>query len=472
MLKNEWKHLVKNKLMLIVVIAVITIPTIYTTLFLGSMWDPYGNVDQLPVAVVNNDRPVDYEGETLNVGQEMVDQLKDDGSLDFRFVDGGDARQGLADGDYYMVITIPENFSANAASLTGDAPEKMELGYETNPGTNYIASKMSETAMKTIEASVRESVTKTYVQAVYDQIGVIGDGMQEAADGTGELQDGAVQLKDGNATMTDGLQTLADSTLTFVNGSEELTEGLASYVDGVSTVNDGAQSLNDGAQTLNSGAQQVNDGAQSLNDGVQTLNDGTQTLADGAQTLNGGIQSAKGGSAALVSGTQQVDDKIDHAECGSDAALFRHGDAPRVHCGAGQRRGQRSERHQPAPERQPAAPERRGSAERRRAAAGCGACPDRGRGQRQLREAPHRCGAGHGRDRHHGQHHEQYGVQRQRVPCEHGGHRPHQCEPDPEQSDRPQRRGGERADGGRRRDRGRAERPAQRRGLPPRSPMR
>ena len=80
-----------------------------------------------------------------------------------------------------MVITIPENFSANAASLTGDAPEKMELSYETNPGTNYIASKMSETAMKTIEASVRESVTKTYVQAVYDQIGVIGDGMQEAA---------------------------------------------------------------------------------------------------------------------------------------------------------------------------------------------------------------------------------------------------------------------------------------------------
>ena len=220
MLKNEWKHLVKNKLMLIVVIAVITIPTIYTTLFLGSMWDPYGNVDQLPVAVVNNDQPVDYEGETLNVGQEMVDQLKDDGSLDFRFVDGEDARQGLADGDYYMVITIPENFSANAASLTGDAPEKMELSYETNPGTNYIASKMSETAMKTIEASVRESVTKTYVQAVYDQIGVIGDGMQEAADGTGELQDGAVQLKDGNATMTDGLQTLADSTLTFVNGSE------------------------------------------------------------------------------------------------------------------------------------------------------------------------------------------------------------------------------------------------------------
>lgn len=296
MLKNEWKHLVKNKLMLVVVIAVITIPTIYTTLFLGSMWDPYGNVDKLPVAVVNNDKAVEYEGETLNVGQELVDQLAEDGSLDFRFVDAADAEQGLDDGSYYMVITIPENFSANASSLTSDAPEKMVLDYETNPGTNYIASKMSETAMKTIEASVRESVTKTYVQAVYDQIVVIGDGMQDAADGTGELQDGAVQLKDGNTTMTDGLQTLADSTLTFVNGSEELTEGLATYVDGVSTVNSGARTLNDGAQTLN--------------DGAQTLNDGAQTLNSGAQTLNDGTQSAKDGSAALVSGTQQVDDNM------------------------------------------------------------------------------------------------------------------------------------------------------------------
>lgn len=40
MLKNEWKKLLSNKLMLVVVVAIIAIPTIYTTLFLGSMWDP------------------------------------------------------------------------------------------------------------------------------------------------------------------------------------------------------------------------------------------------------------------------------------------------------------------------------------------------------------------------------------------------------------------------------------------------
>ena len=67
--------------------AIVLIPTIYTTLFLGSMWDPYGNVDQLPVAVVNEDKSVDYDGKTLAVGDELVERLQENDQLDFHFVD-------------------------------------------------------------------------------------------------------------------------------------------------------------------------------------------------------------------------------------------------------------------------------------------------------------------------------------------------------------------------------------------------
>lgn len=118
MLKQEWKKLLGNKIMLIVIVAIIAIPTIYTTLFLGSMWDPYGNIDKLPVAVVNEDVPAVYGTSTLHVGDEMVKNLKKDASLDFTFTDQEAARRGLKDGSYYMVITIPENFSSNAATLT------------------------------------------------------------------------------------------------------------------------------------------------------------------------------------------------------------------------------------------------------------------------------------------------------------------------------------------------------------------
>ena len=83
MIKNEWKSLLRNKLMLIVVIAIIVIPIIYAGLFLKSMWDPYGNVDSLPVAVVNEDKPVEYNGKTLSIGKDMTDELKDNDSMAF-----------------------------------------------------------------------------------------------------------------------------------------------------------------------------------------------------------------------------------------------------------------------------------------------------------------------------------------------------------------------------------------------------
>ena len=111
MLKKEWKGLFQNKLMLLVIIAIIAIPTIYTTLFLGSMWDPYGNVDKLPVAVVNQDQKIKYEGKTLNVGKELVDNLMDNASMKFEEVTKEEAEQGIKDGKYYMVITIPNDFS-------------------------------------------------------------------------------------------------------------------------------------------------------------------------------------------------------------------------------------------------------------------------------------------------------------------------------------------------------------------------
>lgn len=233
MLKKEWKGLLHNRILLLVTAAVIVIPTIYTTLFLGSMWDPYGNLDRLPVAVVNKDVPVNYGGKELAVGREMMEELKTNDALDFCFPEGDRAEQGLKDGTYYMVITIPEDFSACAATVTEKEPEKMQLGYQTNPGTNYIASKMSESAMKELENSVREEVAKTYARVMFEKIEEAGEGMAEAAEGSGKIKDGAEQLMDGNQKITENLQVLADSTLTFADGSREMEEGLGQYIAGV-----------------------------------------------------------------------------------------------------------------------------------------------------------------------------------------------------------------------------------------------
>lgn len=320
MVKQEWKSLWRNKILMIVLVFIIAIPAIYTTLFLGSMWDPYGKLDNLPVAVVNLDEPVEYEGETLNVGQKLVDKLKDDGSLCFNFTDADQAERGLKNGTYYMVITVPKNFSENATTLMDAVPKKMELDYKTNPGTNYIAMKMSETALEKIKTSVAQEVTKTYAETIFDKISEAGDGMKDAADGAGEIYDGTEKLSDGNKTISDNLKTLSEGTLTFKDGTSELKVGLSSYLDGVNQLSDGSTTLANGATSLLTGALKLNDGANSLSDGTKTLTSGTATLESGAKTLENGLKTYTDGvkqandgaaalnsnSAALTSGAQQL----------------------------------------------------------------------------------------------------------------------------------------------------------------------
>lgn len=320
MVKQEWKSLWRNKILMIVLVFIIAIPAIYTTLFLGSMWDPYGKLDNLPVAVVNLDEPVEYEGETLNVGQKLVDKLKEDGSLCFNFTDADQAERGLKNGTYYMVITVPKNFSENATTLMDTVPKKMELDYKTNPGTNYIAMKMSETALEKIKTSVAQEVTKTYAETIFDKISEAGDGMKDAADGAGEIYDGTEKLADGNKTISDNLKTLSEGTLTFKDGTSELKVGLSSYLDGVNQLSDGSTTLANGATSLLTGALKLNEGANSLSDGTKTLTSGTATLESGAKTLESGLKTYTDGvkqandgaaalnanSSALTAGAQQL----------------------------------------------------------------------------------------------------------------------------------------------------------------------
>lgn len=324
MIKQEWKNILKNHWIQIVLVALILIPSIYTVVFLGSMWDPYGNSGNLPVAVVNKDKAVDYNDKKLDVGNQLVDKLKDNDSLDFHFVNSKEANKGLKDGDYYMVITIPSNFSKNATTLLDKNPKKMVLNYTTNPGTNYVASKMDDSAIAKIKAEVSASVTKTYAETIFTSIGTMSDGFAEASDGTQQLSDGMTQLEDGNKTISDNLKVLASSSLTFKDGTNTLTKGLKDYTNGVVAVNNGIYQLKTGVGTLGSatptlasGVSDLNIGAQALNKGVSDYTAGvSQALAGANQlvenntALNAGVKALGEGAEKLVVGNQQVVDGV------------------------------------------------------------------------------------------------------------------------------------------------------------------
>ena len=321
---EELKALIKSPKLWVTMIGVALIPALYNLSFLGSMWDPYGNVDNLPVAVVNQDKSSTLNNQTLSIGDDMVDSMSKNKALDYHFVSEKKAEEGLENGDYYMVITLPKDLSEKAASLLTDDPEKLTINYQTTVGRSFVASKMSESAMTKLKDTVSKNITTTYTKAVFKSMSSLQDGLQEASDGGNELLSGSKQLESGSETITDNLNTAASGSQTLADGTATLSSGLTTYTNGVSTLASGANELNSNSAALISGIAQLKesstqvqrlvDGANSLTDGLQQL--ATSTTLSAEETEN--IQSLISGLPQLNAAIQQLNTSVSEVSSNID----------------------------------------------------------------------------------------------------------------------------------------------------------
>ena len=306
---KEWKAIFKKPTFIIVMIGISLIPALYNIIFLSSMWDPYGQLSDLPVAVVNHDKEASYNGNSMSIGKDMVSNLKENKTLDFHFVDEEEGKKGLEDGNYYMVVTLPSDLSEKAASILTDHPEQMQIDYQTSSGHSFIASKMSDSAMTQLKQSVSTNVTETYTKALFNKMVDLKDGMSQAASGSEKLTDGANQLVTGSQTLTTNLHSLADSSLTFSNGTEQFTKGLSSYVSGVEQLHLGLGNFNSGLVTytgavsqLDSGLGQLSSKSPELVRGINQLYTGVESYTGGVSKLNAGLNQFSSGVSAYTNG--------------------------------------------------------------------------------------------------------------------------------------------------------------------------
>ncbi|MQP82205.1 hypothetical protein GEZ85_01025 [Streptococcus mitis] len=306
---KEWKAIFKKPTFIIVMIGVSLIPALYNIIFLSSMWDPYGQVSDLPVAVVNNDKEASYNGNSMSIGKDMVSNLEQNKSLDFHFVDEEEGKKGLENGDYYMVVTLPSDLSEKAASILTNHPEQMQIDYQTSSGHSFIASKMSDSAMTQLKQNVSTNVTETYTKALFNKMVDLKDGMSQAASGSEKLTDGANQLVAGSQTLTTNLHSLADSSLTFSNGTDQFTKGLSSYVSGVEQLHLGLGNFNSGLITytgavsqLDSGLGQLSSKSPELVRGINQLYTGVESYTGGVSQLNAGLNQFSSGVSAYTNG--------------------------------------------------------------------------------------------------------------------------------------------------------------------------
>jgi len=306
---KEWKAIFKKPTFIIVMIGISLIPALYNIIFLSSMWDPYGQLSDLPVAVVNHDKEASYNGNTMAIGKDMVSNLKENKTLDFHFVDEDEGKKGLEDGDYYMVVTLPSDLSEKSASILTDHPEQMQINYQTSSGHSFIASKMSDSAMTQLKQNVSTNVTETYTKALFNKIVELKDGMSQAASGSEKLTDGANQLVTGSKTLTTNLHSLAASSLTFSNGTEQFTKGLSAYVSGVEQLHLGLGNFNSGLVTytgavskLDSGLGQLASKSPELVGGINQLYTGVEAYTGGVSQLNTGLNQFSSGVSAYTNG--------------------------------------------------------------------------------------------------------------------------------------------------------------------------
>ncbi|MBU5217946.1 YhgE/Pip family protein [Bacillus albus] len=335
LLHKEFTQIIKSKKILIPIIAVLFVPILYAGMFLWAFWDPYKQLDDLPVAVVNLDKGAVFDGKPIEVGKGLVDNLKDNTSFKWEFVSEKEAKKGMEGRKYYMLVRIPDDFSSNATTLLKDEPKPLNLEYIPNESLNFLSSQIGGTAIEKIKGEVSSTLTKTYAEKMFDSIQDVSKGLADGAEGASKLHDGSNELHDGSSKVTDGLHTLQGKSGEMKDGVGKLFDGSGKVTAGLNTLNgktgemqigigklvDGSGKVTDGLHVLNSnvgigklvdGSGKVTDGLHALNSnvGIGKLVDGSGKVTNGLNTLNSKTSEMQTGIGKLVDGSGKVTDGL------------------------------------------------------------------------------------------------------------------------------------------------------------------
>lgn len=298
-----------------------TVPLIYSGLLTGSFSDPQGNFDNIQAAVVNNDvatttETTDGETKTVDLGDQLTEKLVDSDeskNFDWEELSADEAAEQLADGEVLAVLTIPEDFSANAVSPAGDDPKRAQLHIETNDAVNMFVGTIANQIGTVVADELATEVSHEYLTNIYAGFTSIHGSLQDAADGSEELGSGIGQAYDGAGELLVGINQLVSGTGELASGADTLASGADQAASGASDLASGAATLAAGAQQLSSGAQQAASGANELAAGTAELETQTSGLPDQAAQLDDGAQSLAAGAGQVADGTQQLADAVNGA---------------------------------------------------------------------------------------------------------------------------------------------------------------
>ena len=247
-------------------LGLLLVPLVVAGGFLWATWDFDSRLERVEAAVVNNDEPVRLDGQLVPLGRQLAGGLverPDEENFRWTLTDTEDAADGLADGRYAAVVTIPADFSARATSFSendADTAERATIEVQTSEVSGIADPVVGRAVTAAATRALNTELTEQYLNGIYlgfntlnQQFGTLADGAEKLADGASDLSDGLGQTATGGRELAGGLDQLdtgadqlAGGTSDLADGASQLSTGLGQLSSGVTRTANGAGDLADG----------------------------------------------------------------------------------------------------------------------------------------------------------------------------------------------------------------------------------
>lgn len=351
----------------VTVLGLVLVPLVVGGLLTWALWKPTERLDRMQAAIVNLDQAVEVDGQTVPLGRQLASALvtadgasadaadgdgadgtgagdaaaSDDGtdatgvanvsgsdsSGNFTWVltDADDAEEGLADGTYATVVTIPEDFSAAATSFGGEAGEAVQarIDIATSERSRLVDAAVAQAVTTTAVGLLNDQLTTTYLDNVLVGFTTLHDSLGEAATGADQLASGAGQLGTGATQVADGTTALADGVGQLGAGADQLAGGIGTLATGAGQLAGGVGQLATGAGELSGGLSRL---AQETRSSAETAAASAPQVAQLTQGADG-LAAGLAGPGGLVEGATTLADvaaKVEDGVTGLYAAVSRY----------------------------------------------------------------------------------------------------------------------------------------------------
>ncbi|MCU9602399.1 YhgE/Pip domain-containing protein [Pallidibacillus thermolactis] len=177
--KQDLRNIKRVPLFALILLAIAVLPALYAWFNLESTWDPYANTKGIQIAVVNEDEGVEIEGESINIGEEIVHSLKENQDFGWNFISKREAEKGVKLGNLYAAIYIDKNFSSNLVKVLDGNPTQAEIVYQVNEKMNAIAPKMTSAGANAVVSKINDKLIEETSKALLEQLDKLGIKMEE-----------------------------------------------------------------------------------------------------------------------------------------------------------------------------------------------------------------------------------------------------------------------------------------------------